>query len=267
MQLTDLFETTDNEAEMHSHVRDLTSKVMHHIYNGGQPYHPIELGNYGDFFVYRSVEDIGLDDRFLLLIGLKQREAIGMSGMIMGFGRDIFGYDRGIVVYCMNEFTLKNMYTMVNTTGFMEVIEHEFVHMLDNDRTQGGMIKRPYVDAKHKSQYYNDPAEFNAYFFDIAKPMLAVIRAAKQEPQDAKDYMALYGLTGDWRDDLAGVLSRNLPAQHFVKHLRKDRRRSLIKRLYRLHQQMLNAVHHAPANAAQSLPPAAESPADLATAA
>lgn len=241
MLIAFLFESSADEMAMYQQVRQASHAVVHAIYRGSKPFREVELGTFGDFYTYRSREDFGLDVGFLLLIGLRKKAAVGMSGMVVDFGQLVFGYQKGLAIDCMSEFSVTNMRTMANSVGFMKVFEHEYLHMLDNRRTADRIVTL--TDPKNDpAGYYNSPAEFNAYYHDIAKNMLAVIAAANAKPQEARDYFDLYGFSGEWKADLSLLLSDDVYAQKFVSLLTPERRKALLRRLYRLYQQMLQAV-------------------------
>src|SRR3569833_833111 len=99
MQIADLFESTSTEMAMNRAVRRASRIVLDRIYRGQQPYNEIELSGYGDYFVYRSREDFGLYQNFLLMLGVRQSIAVCMSVMVMVFGQDVFGYQTGMPGY------------------------------------------------------------------------------------------------------------------------------------------------------------------------
>ena len=225
---------------MYQQAREACQKVMRYVYDGHEPEREVNWRG-KDFYVYRS-HDVGIEQNFLIWIGPRQENTIGMSGMLVTFNTTIFDADRAIIIWGMQGNTLKQLRSTVNSTAFMTVFEHEFLHLLDSDRTDRRIISKKPVDSTDHDRYYNDPAEFNAYYHDIAKEMMAVIAAAEKAPEDAKDYMDLSGLTGDWKKDIAGMLTKDLAAQRFTKSLRPERRRALMRRLYRLHQRMIEAT-------------------------
>jgi hypothetical protein len=239
---------------------------MHYVYDGNAPHGHTNIPEYGQFFIYRS-EDVGLAEPMLILIGLRKPNAIGISGMVVRFKTPFVGHERGIMIHGMRTFTEDAMRSTVNSTDFITVFEHEYIHMLDNNRT-GDAIKAP--DSSNAKEYFNDPGEFNARYHDMAKSMLAVIQAAKDEPQNVQDYVDIYGITGDWKRDLSATLTVDRHARRFVENLTPERRRALLKRLYRLHQTMMSLVHTSdrqPAISSHMPAPAPESPAHSAIAA
>lgn len=251
MRIADiLLDSVTTEMAMQRQARRAANVIIKHVYDGHQPHRHVEIGGEGltgDFYVYRSKEDLGLDLGFLLLIGVRQHETVGMSGMVVGFGEDVLGYETGIAIFCMQRFSMEQLRSSVNSVGFMQTFEHEYLHLLDNQRTDNRIIGGNRTDPKdNRAAYYNDPAEFNAYYHDIAKDMMAVIDAAAEKPEDAKDYFDLYGFTGDWKSDLSRLLMKNVYTQSFVKHLTPERRKALLRRLYRLYQTLLEMLAHQP---------------------
>ena len=239
--MREITESASLDVTMHRQVSDACRTVMDYIYRGNEPYAEVTFGDMGEFYVFLS-RTMGLEDDFLLAIGVRNPHAIGMSGALSNFSRSVFGYDRGIFIHGMRRFTTEDMRATINSTSFIEVFQHEFLHLLDIHRTSGRITARNRIDAHNHAQYYNDPAEFNAYLHDAARPMLDVIQAAKTTPHDARDYMSLFGLSGDPRDDIAQLLTRNMLLRRFVKSLTPNRRRSLLRRLYLLHQRMTEVV-------------------------
>lgn len=243
MLICDLLETTETELAMNRQVHQAAMTVMHYIVGGNQPYAEVELEGQGDFYAYRA-EDLGLDQHILLTIGLLMPNTIGMSGAIVEYEEPVLGgYQLGIKIHCMQHFTIEDLRSKVNTVGFMQAFEHEYLHILDRNRTAERIVTKARVDPRQdQAGYYNDPAEFNAYYHDIAKDMMGVINAAQQNPQQARDYLDLYHFTGDWKADLGRLLTKNYHVQRFVQALQPERRKALLRRLYRLYEQMLQTI-------------------------
>jgi hypothetical protein len=234
-------ESANLEIDMHRQVRKAYQQVSQYIYKKHEPDYDIELGKKGDFYVYSS-RSMGVHGDFLLLIGLRRPNTIGMSGALMAFNEGIFDMHRGIAIYGMRELTMDDLYSTVNSTSFLEVFEHEYLHLLDIDRTNGRITAKNSPDTR-TADYYNDPAEFNAFYHDLAKPMLDAIRNINDEPQYTKDILDLYNITGDYRHDIAGMMTANVHTRRFATSLTPERRRSLLRRLYGLYQQLLTVAH------------------------
>lgn len=237
MRYLDIFESADDEVALHQQVHDAYRRVTDYIALR-RPHYTIELSGYGDFFVYLT-RNIGLSADMLLMFGLRLPNTLGMSGRIMDFGQLIFDCQRGLIIQGMREFTEKDMRSTVNSTEFIGVFEHEYLHVLDDMRTNGKIDTGRPSDAENREQYFNSPAEFNAYFHDIAKPMLDALIAIAKEPEHADDILDLYQITGDFNKDVRRMMTATPLIRRFVIWLTPARRKALMKRLYRLYQQAL----------------------------
>lgn len=226
---------------MHQEVRKAYKQVSQYIYAKHEPDFDLELGSKGEYYVYSS-RSMKVDGDFLLLIGLRHPHAYGMSGAVMTFDDAVFGMHRGIAIYGMRKMTMEDLHSTVNSTSFLTVFEHEYLHLLDIDRTNGRITAKKPPDTR-KADYYNDPAEFNAFYHDLAKPLLDAIRNIQDEPQYTKDILYLHDITGDFRQDIAQMMTASVHTQRFTASLTPERRRSLLRRLYGLYQQMMAAAH------------------------
>jgi hypothetical protein len=235
-----LLDSATTEVSMYQQAREACQKFMRYVHDGNKPQRELNWRG-SDFYLFHS-HDIGIEQNFLIWIGPHQEGTIGMSGMYATFSQPVFASSRAIIIWGMAANTLKHLRSTVLSTEFMKVFEHEFLHLLDADRTNRGISKRGPIDASNHDQYYNDPGEFNAYYHDIAKDMMAVI--AEKDPESAKFYMEMSGLTGDWKTDIPHMLTKDSAVQRFTKSLRPERRRALMRRLYRLYQQMIQATRH-----------------------
>jgi hypothetical protein len=234
-------ESASDDVAMHREVRRVYQLISQYIYKKNEPDYDLELGKQGEFYVYSS-RSMGIDRDFLLLIGLRKPNTVGVSGALMTFSEGVLGFHRGIAVYGMRQMTMDDLYSTVNSTSFLEVFEHEYLHLLDVDRTNGRITAKNSPNTR-TADYYNDPAEFNAFYHDLAKPMLDAIRNINDEPQYAQDILDLHDITGDYDHDIAHMMTANLHTRRFTASLTPERRRSLLRRLYNLHQQLMTVAH------------------------
>ena len=121
------------------------------------------------------------------------------------------------------------------------VLRHEIIHYLDSKRNpkMGG-------DQSHGPAYFNSPQEFNAYFTNLATPLLHFLQAAREEPDRAKlqRFAKGYGISRDFQANLAMMVKEvsmnpGRAAKLFYDNLYPRNRRALLKRLYGLHQQVI----------------------------
>lgn len=260
-----LLEAVSGELAMAHQARRASHIFTMYVYKGNPPYKEVEWGNHGKVFVFRS-DDVGIDKPMLILIGMKEPRAIGLSGGVYRFSTPIFGYDRAIMVSGMREFTQEELRRVATGTNFIEVFGHEYIHVLDADRTSGRIMKG-IAGPEDQTAYFNDPAEFNAFYHDVARPLLDLIKVITTDPEYFDDYLGLYGFNGDWKHDLSYMLTRDGIIRRFVATLTATRRRSLLKRLYRLYLTMKQIVHQRLANSPDRLRPGPGLPAHSAIAA
>jgi hypothetical protein len=239
-------ESPEQDGAMASQAQAAASTVLHAIVADPKPEHEVELGKYGDFFLYNP-KALGLTKDYpelsdlAVMIGKPQKNAIGNSGAVMNFGETILGkYSHAIIIYCVRELTEEGVRKWTNSTSFLEIFAHEFMHVLDNKRTNNAIIPRGGSKAfSDQNAYYNSASEFNAYYHDIVASLTSFIRS---NPDDLVDMADLYNFSGDFRKDLPNLLQRNMYTQSFVKWLRDDRRKALLKRIYKLYDHVSGLV-------------------------
>ena len=245
--LINLVESPESDAATALKARQTVLTVCKAIYYGAKADHHVELGNYGQFLLY-DAERLGLTTNspelknLAIMLGLKNPKAIGLSGAFMRFGETIMGrYDRAIMVYGLTAIEDSAAKVLVNSTEFMRVFEHEFIHLLDGDRTSGKSFPKLFIDPA-KPSYFNDPAEFNAFFHNLSDAFTSILNAAKDGK--ACHYAELYGYSGEFLKDVSKLTSGYSIAilKRFVKSLTDDRRKAMWRRLYKLHQAVNEAL-------------------------
>jgi hypothetical protein len=118
---------------------------------------------------------------------------------------------------------------------------HELIHFLD-------ALRNPTVhdDKDHSADetYYNSPEEFNAFFHNVADGLLNFIQVARTGLPE--DYLARFAkakrIDRNFTRTIVNLLDQtaeNHAVQGFLNHLNDRNNRSLLKRLYKLHQEAL----------------------------
>ena len=251
MRFSEIQEDVDLDIDMSRRASKAASIVTHAIYDGVPMDHFIELEGHGEFFVWSAVS-LGLAKEFpemasvCVLLGKKNPKAVGLSGACYFFKPPLFDFKQGIVIECLSEMKKSKVIPAVCSTSFLNVIDHEFLHLLDGFRNPKILSGTRYKNGSENS-YYNDPAEFNAYFHDLVNMLVGVIEGGK----DAKDYAELYGFTGDFLQDFKSMTNQDIYTRKFVKSLTPARRKALLKRVYRLHQEAKRAVEASASRADQ----------------
>lgn len=123
-----------------------------------------------------------------------------------------------------------------------DVLIHELTHYLDAARNPTMHTKGSGEEKQGKTKYYNDPAEFNAFFTNLAHPLLAIL-ALPESGQIARFAKGL-GVSRDFSETVAALIQRaaGQPSpvlKRYWEHLLPDRRKRVLRRLYALHQQVV----------------------------
>jgi hypothetical protein len=183
----------------------------------------------------------------LILIGKKNPRARGMSGGAQT-GRITLGersYTSILYMECLTEMDPTQVSRCVNSVEFMKIFRHEVVHLIDSRRTSGRIFSTSGYDAfTDKTSYYNDPAELNGYFHTIGDPFLTVYTEIDDWPlEEITDFLSIYNMTGQFEEDIKILISSlDRPEKEFFKHLTERNKRSIMKRLYRVHEAIRDKI-------------------------
>lgn len=113
---------------------------------------------------------------------------------------------------------------------------HEVIHLLDYSRVQkisGSSVKltaksKEHVSAEDLADYHNEPLELNAYFHNIAEPLLLILRMFAEEPLGL---VFLDPLPATFREYWENLPSLPMPAKRHLEHISPENRKRLISRL------------------------------------
>jgi hypothetical protein len=236
-----LIERTSDDIIAHRKAMTAFRLVSQYAYK-----HPPDFQDDGRFYGL-DPDKVGLSSRFgmsrtIILVGLRKVNSQIMAGAVWNFTEPLENrFTRAMAIYGMREFTDDEFRRTVNSTAFMSTFVHEFIHLLDMARTNN-KIDKPY-DSKNKPQYYNDPAELNAFFHTFADNWLDCLHNIDESPESAADLLSLYAITGDFKIDLAKLIRQSGQSQEFFDILTKDRRKSVLARLYRLHKEITDRLN------------------------
>lgn len=144
----------------------------------------------------------------------------------------IFGFDQtGDVAATVAEF--------VENEQARDTLLHEVIHLLDHGRNPAMAKQR----GATKDAYYNSPHEFNAFFHQVAAPLIHFIQAAARYRGDRAKIQALAGrmhISTNFNRSLIGIITAldgNESVREFLDHMDDDKNRRMIKRLYLLHSE------------------------------
>ena len=248
MLITDvlnLSETVEHDILSARRATKAALQVSHAINQGVKPFCEVEMKPGVNVLAFDPTE-LGLTkldpqlERCPILLGMQEESTRGMSGIVatLPLGSLTPQTDRCIGIMGMRDYTLEGARTLVMSTEFVATIRHEFIHLFDNF---GGRISLKSIDSLDNAQYYNDTAEFNAFYHDMTD-MLTSIASAAEHAESPKDYADLYGFTGDFNKDLRKMCDHDFHTKAFWKWLTDDRRKALLRRIYKLHKHVADLI-------------------------
>jgi hypothetical protein len=200
----------------------------------------------GEVMLCLQGEQIGLQNEDAKIwFRFAKQQGYAVSGNISKFQRS---GEPIITVYCLED--LQNTETAAKTIIYRhpvhDVLIHELIHYLDSARNSTMYSKSTGEDKQGKAEYYNDPAEFNAFFHNLAQPLLAFLEAARNDAglPGLTQFAKAQGIDLDFKETLAMLIQRaqgqaNPALKRYWTYLLPDRRRRVIRRLYALHQQVI----------------------------
>lgn len=238
-----LIERTSDDVAAHAKAMLAFKLVSLYAYK-----HPPDFQDDGRFFGL-DPDKVGLTTRFglhdaMFLVGLHKPGSSVMAGAVWIFPEPLDNrFTRALVIYGMREFTEDAFRATVNSTKFMSTFVHEFIHLLDFTRTDNRIIK-PYASNNEAElgdspEYYNDHAELNAFFHTFAMNWLGCLHDINENPDDAGDLLSIYYITGEFEPDLRRLIYQSRQSRKFFTMLTPARRKSVMRRLYRLHAEIV----------------------------
>lgn len=247
MFINDLFEDVMDDLDRRKMAEDATFTIIRHIYTHGFD----AIDEDGKYFV-SFPDDNGLTKEYgfenlLFLVGLKDKKAIGNHGSMVKFSKYIDGrYDYALKFSCLSTMDAKEAKNKLNSTEAIKVISHEMLHFIDSLRTSEKINSADYA-LSDKSNYYNDPSEFNAYYHDLTSNLHSFINFAMEHSSDKDFDIEEYADIYDYDDDFNSMLKKMITTDRFTssfwKHLTPERRQALLKRVYRLHQEAKKLIN------------------------
>jgi hypothetical protein len=195
--------------------------------------------------VYKGVETPGVRIRDIIkggpfqdvIVIFDQSDGYGNSGQAIAFKEPTNACNYAVMISAFGS-SIKDIMTTLMATHSAEVFRHEFIHIMDFKRHKGPVFKRegrngPKDDSPEESaRYFNSDQELNAFYHNIAEPLLAQYRFVRKDPTTVHFYDEL----PDFKSYLE-VLTKQLygPKKRFWAALTAENRRRLIARLYRLY--------------------------------
>lgn len=224
-----IIESPENDVEAHKSAMKAFHQLSSYVSAHPEGDHLIEYGKQGDYIGYDG-RKIGFTGTPIMIVMLGAKSSTNSTGSAIMFSEpQIDGFDGALVFNCLRNVDEHEAQKVVNTTKFLSLFQHEYIHALDFKR-----IKRDshIPDTTNLGGYINDPAEYNARYHDLADSLLSILSSS---PDNVKDLADLYGFTGNFTNDLSAMMNKDQNTKFFMKWLNDDRRKALLKRLYKLY--------------------------------
>jgi hypothetical protein len=118
---------------------------------------------------------------------------------------------------------------------------HEVTHLLDAKRFKGNRFRSVQASGKDSfstsengtEAYHNSPFELNAYFHEIAEPLLRILRAHQEDPEMMAFETIPPATFQEFLNNRVEHLSRE--AKRHWKNVSEPNKRQIIKRLFGLY--------------------------------
>ncbi len=201
------------------------------------------FGQDGPLLLIRDIEPGTMFDDVGVCFPFK--DGYGMGGKAVWLPTTTHGLNFVVLLDPVDEGTRGVMKTL-NVDRCADTFRHEFVHVVDMKRRKGerDRMKSTSNDTKAvdgrkgpNPHYFNEPLELNAYFHNLAEPILTQVRYMKQHGNDDVNGRDVLGLLDrlpldfkTWLEKRVGALNPTL--RRFWGSLRKQNKRQVIKRLF-----------------------------------
>ena len=241
--LASLQESVQSDRDYSQLAHALYIELYRYVYNDG------ELTHYDvndTDMLGLPCKKLGVDPVFdKTLLFFKQGSEI-RSASTHHLATPIAGADTAVIfkVRTLNKEGIENF---LSTAAY--VFQHEMIHVLDGTRYKVPFSDMQYTNPdENVSGYYNDPVEMNAYFHNLAEPLLDRLRGIKT---DGIEYLELFDVVGatseiprDFRTYLTKIVQKRYPQnlKAFWDSLTEDNKRRLTKRLMKLFQEYWRLV-------------------------
>ena len=242
-----IYEDTNSDIIAFESGGEILSKLIRHFVRGDpQQHYGFQFFRFtdGEKFLTLRGSDIGLEDPSLWFRFGLQRGYLpdGNFSRLLKSGAPV------ITVYGFTDLenTEQVAKDIIYKKPIHNVIQHELVHYFDNKRNPK-MLNQTNKAETGTNAYFNNPEEFNAYYTNLAHPLLHFIRAMRSgeiNDDETKRFAKALDIGKDFMENVKMMIDRAAgqsggAVKKFYQTLNKRNRRALLKRLYGLHQQVL----------------------------
>ena len=244
-------ETADYDKNVYKNAQNIISHIHRYLYNSEyNGFNAIRIKRKGKMVNMLTVSGsvIGLDgEEEKLLFGFDLLEGYYPSGF---YGKMTSG-NKIIVVHCLDETDMEYSELaakkIIHSSNIYAVLIHEITHYFDSKRNNTMFTNPVNVENNGSEKYFNDPSEYNAFFNNIAHPLLSFLTITDNCDINMIKRMARgMKISTDFKKNLELCIKNNrwLDTNEYMKHLNKRNKEALIKRLYKIHTEVVNRLNH-----------------------
>lgn len=255
MLLRDLFEDSEQDVSASQLGDKLRTALYGYIYNlrqekgddaklgavvpiDGKEYPCMPVSDLSQRYRFRDLQDV------LIVFRPQEEGQWSVGGYAQSLRHPVNGINYLVVIDCFGE-TLRHLQNSLGADRVAHVFRHELQHILDfkrykNDEFRPGRTsKSNYKRAEEDERaYHNHPLERNAYWHNLAEPILNNLRFMAGYINDPEMWELLSNnIPRDFSEFLKTAMLRAPGAtKNNMARLSKQNRKRAIARLYQLHQ-------------------------------
>lgn len=263
MLLLDLLEAIDDDISASALGEHLRTIIYSYLYNlkreHGDDYRLPMTATYGGVempcipirdlpqrYRFRDLQDV------LLIFRIRNIDPWRMVGYASQLQQPRSEFSHIVVIDAFGETVLELLKTIGNDR-MSNVFRHEIQHVLDGKRFKGDRFANSNGYKKPKENpraYHNDPFEQNAYWHNLAEPILRNLRFMSENPEPEMWALINQDIDPDFSKFLEKALRRggSIVRQH-MQRLTGENRKRAIARLYQMHRKYFELLNSAKASA------------------
>lgn len=236
MKIFELFEDVESDVKYNTDARKLINQIYNFLYENSDYKFPI-INYEGKKFPCLPIREINHNYRDLIIIFMKTSRGGGFYER-----RDVSRLIKHIIVLNITG-DRKNIQSKLLNYEVQHNLTHELQHYFDVKRYKNRDEPAANYDSEtaNYDEYYNNPAEFNACFHNIADTLINILRNKEEIKEFGHNYIYKIGFRDDFNEYLK-LATSNIKNKRAFDNFNQKYKQKLLKRLYQLHKSVLNMI-------------------------
>ena len=244
-------ETVEYDVSIYKKAQDIIGHITRYLWNSGDKEHNgfsgirIRRNEAMITMLTISGNTLGLEgDESKLLFGFDLMEGYYPSG----FCAKMKSGNKIIVIHCLDNLddTETAAKRITHNPAVSAVLIHELIHYFDSKRNPQMFANSKNIEKDGNEKYFNDSSEYNAFFNNISHPLLSFLVNTEDADNNMIRRMAKgMGISNNFKKNLERCIKNNkwLAANDYMDFLNKRNKEALIKRLYKIHLQVIERLN------------------------